>query len=560
MANFIETDMVPIGKFLANSKLLKVPFFQRSYAWGADQVSQIWEDIVEAMQSDKQEYFLGPIVVKTNEDSLEIIDGQQRLTTCLIILSIIRRLFRFAGDDNRADLFRDEFFGKKNVETLALSEKFCMNDENNETFRKFIVADAQEIDIQNEQKKFLKKNSNYLLLQAILILWESIRQYCGEDNTRLFKPYKYLNGGVKVLSLEIKDEADAYIVFETLNDRGTPLDTMDLLKNHLFSRSNNHLEEVKSKWVTVRDNLREVDPKNSFLSHYWLSHHGRTTPRTDLFRDIRQQIATPIDATDFAIKLSDSSRIYAALQNPGNVFWATHKPKTTDYISALRILDSQQSLPVLLAAAEKFTEIEFMKLAKVLVNHAVRYNLICEGRTGVSSNYYAEIPKKIRSDEYSKASHINKHLRPIYRSDSEFVAAFTNKSLSNTKRARYLLMEIENYLSGSAKTVSSDTDVVNIEHVMPKQENQNWNENVTGIPPGERSNYVNYLGNMALVLNNENRKNGSKSFQDKKRLCFSKHNTFQHTSSIANVAVWDKEAILNRSKALAKDAVKIWKN
>ena len=44
MANFIETDMVPIGKFLANSKLLKVPFFQRSYAWGADQVSQIWED------------------------------------------------------------------------------------------------------------------------------------------------------------------------------------------------------------------------------------------------------------------------------------------------------------------------------------------------------------------------------------------------------------------------------------------------------------------------------------------------------------------------------------
>ena len=57
MANFIETDMVPIGKFLANSKLLKVPSFQRSYAWGADQVSQIWEDIVEAMQSESPRDF-----------------------------------------------------------------------------------------------------------------------------------------------------------------------------------------------------------------------------------------------------------------------------------------------------------------------------------------------------------------------------------------------------------------------------------------------------------------------------------------------------------------------
>ena len=99
MANFIETDMLPISKYLATSKILKVPEFQRSYAWTEEEVFQLWDDVVEAIKNKKQEYFIGPIVVKNNEQSLEVIDGQQRLTTSLILISIIRRIFRFSGDN-----------------------------------------------------------------------------------------------------------------------------------------------------------------------------------------------------------------------------------------------------------------------------------------------------------------------------------------------------------------------------------------------------------------------------------------------------------------------------
>lgn len=312
MANFIETEMLPVSKYLADSKVLKAPEFQRSYAWYEDEVSQLWDDILEAIDNQKREYFIGPIVVKNNDRSLEIKDGQQRLATSLILLSIIRRKFRFSGDDDRANWFRNEFFGKQDVITLKTSEKFYMNEENNHIFRQYVIADATKEDIKLAQKKYLKKNSNFLLLQSILITWDLFESYIGGDISKLLELHNYLYEKVKILVLSVQDEADAYVIFETLNDRGRTLETMDLLKNHLFSKSKKYLPEVKEKWGSVKENLLEIDPKNRFLSHFWSSYYGRSS-KIGLFRVIRDKIDSPSSAVDFAKNLSEASRIYSAL-------------------------------------------------------------------------------------------------------------------------------------------------------------------------------------------------------------------------------------------------------
>lgn len=558
MASFIETDMLSISKYLSTSKVLKVPEFQRSYAWTEDEVSQLWDDVVEAIDDKKLEYFIGPIVVKNGEHSLDVIDGQQRLTTSLILLSIIRRIFRFSGDDQRADWFRNEFFGKQDVITLKTSEKFFMNEENNDVFRNYVIADATKENIKEEQKKYLKKNSNYLILQSILILWELVENHIGSQKEKLLELHNYLYEKVKILVMEVQDEADAYVIFETLNDRGRTLDTMDLLKNHLFSKSKGYLTEVKERWGSVKENLYEIDPKNRFLSHFWSSRYGRTS-KMGLFRTIRDQIDSPANAVEFANLLAESARIYSALQNPESYYWDSHEVKTKKYILSLRVLDSQQSLPVLMAACEKFSKIEFSKLAWIMVVMAVRYNLICEGRTGVSSNYYAEIPKKISLGVYTKASHVFSHLKSIYPGDDEFKQAFLAKSISDTKRARYLLIEIENHASGEEKIVNSDPDKVNLEHIMPKNPNQYWNEEYTGIPSDDRLYYVKCLGNMALVSKDKNKRVGSKSFTEKSEELFSKQKEFKFTDSISGFEIWNKESIEKRQKELAEEAVVVWK-
>lgn len=558
MANFIETDMLPISKYLATSKIIRVPEFQRSYAWTEDEVSQFWDDVVEAIENNKSEYFIGPIVVKNGTAHLELIDGQQRLTTSLIIISIIRRLFRFAGDNDRADWFRNKFFGEQDVTTLKTSEKFFMNEENNEVFRRYVIADASKESIKEKQKRLLKKNSNYLLLQSIVTLWDLVEDYCSGNNDKLLVLHNYLFDRVKVLVLSVQDEADAYVIFETLNDRGRTLDTLDLLKNHLFSKSKSYLSEVKDKWSAVKENLFDIDPKNSFLSHFWSSYYGRSS-KTGLFRLIRDQIDTASQAVDFANKIADASRVYAALQNPNNSFWDEYSQETRKNILSLRILDSQQSLPILMSAVEKFDVHELEKLTRILVVMAVRYNFIGEGRTGVSANYYSDIPKKIRNMEYTKSAHVFRHLKPIYPSDIEFKESFSNKTISDTKRARYLLIEIENKLSGEEKIVNSDPEKVNLEHIMPKQSNQYWNEEQTGIDIDSRAFFVNRLGNMALVSKDKNKRVGSKSFEEKKKSLFSLQTDFALTKSIAEYTKWDKDAIEQRQAMLAQHAINTWR-
>ena len=131
----------------------------------------------------------------------------------------------------------------------------------------------------------------------------------------------------------------------------------------------------------------------------------------------------------------------------------------------------------------------------------------------------------------------------IYPSDDEFEKAFISKSLSDTKRARYLLIEIENHISGEEKVVNSDPEKVNLEHILPKKSNQYWTPEITGIDSESRNYYVNSLGNMALVSKDKNKRVGSKSFDEKKKQLFSIQNDFILTKSIAESNVWNKEEI-----------------
>lgn len=560
MANSITTDMLAVGTYLTNTKQLKVPEYQRSYAWTDDEVVQLWDDLIESIDSNRTEYFIGPMVLKKKDSGpIELIDGQQRLTTILIIVSIFRKIFRQTGDNHRADVLKHKYFGTEELATLTLSEKFLMNEENGDVFRKYISAEVDPDTIRKAQNKFQKKQSNYLLMQAILTLREKISAWLGtgDELKKMISVLTYIEEQTKILALSVEDEADAYTIFETLNDRGRSLDTLDLLKNHLYSKSRSKLDEVRSNWQSVKENLSEVDSKNRFIDHFWLSVHGRTS-KPGLFRTMRDAIPDTKRAVDFSKSLAEASRTYAALYNPSSPAWDKYNATTRKNILALQLLDVQQALPILLAAKEHFIPLEFQKLTTILVVMAVRYTFIGEERTGVISNYYADIPRRVRSRELLKASHISSHIKPIYPSDASFIAAFGKKSISESKRARYILAEIENNQSSTEKVVNSDPEYVNLEHVMPRNPNQHWTQSVTGIPDDERKEYVNRIGNLVLMPKSANKLAGSKDFKSKQQV-FAQTKEFSTTIELGKYTKWNKKAIETRQAKLAELAAKTWK-
>lgn len=560
MATFIDTAMLPAGKYLADSKAIRVPENQRSYAWTDDEVTQLWDDLLDSMANSRPEYFIGPVVAKKLKNSeLEIIDGQQRLTTILIMVSAIRAAFRANGDSQRADLFSKKFFGEKDIITLETTQKFYMNDENGAVFRDFVSKEIDLDIIKGEQAKYPKKNTNWVLLQSVITARGLISDYQSAhfDSDKLLRLYKYLTENLMILVLSVEDEADAYTIFETLNDRGRSLDTFDLLKNHLFSKAKSHLPEVKEKWSVLRENLLEVDPKNRFLYHFWLSHYGRAS-KTGLFRSIRDHVSNASEAVVFSNQLATASRLYAALHTPSSTVWDDYQPDTRKNIATLELLDAQQALPILLGAHEKFAAEDFTKLTWTLVVMAVRYNFIGEERTGVAANYYAEIAKKIRSGELSKAAHVQKFLKPIYPTDASFEAAFCTKGIIDSRRARYILAEIENSQSiGAEKVVNSDPTEVDLEHILPKNPNQHWNQQVTQITAAEHKEYVNRIGNLAVVSKSKNKGGGAKAFDVKKTDIFLS-STFETTKMICAYDAWTKSAIEHRQASLSKMALKTW--
>lgn len=556
----IDTEMVSIAKYLENTKGIRVPEYQRSYAWTEDEVVQLWQDILESKKLNRQEYFIGPIVVKNSSDGkVEIIDGQQRVATILTIISVIRQNLRSHGDAARADLFTETYFGKKDIVTLENNEKFFMNEENGSVFKEYISKEVGVDIILKELGNHRKKSSNHMLLNSYLIINDNLRELAGDsfDESKVIEFYAYLVSSVKILVLSVEDEADAYIIFETLNDRGRSLDTLDLLKNHLFAKSKDNIAQVRKNWALVKEYLLEADPKNRFMYHFWTSLHGRTPTANGLFRVIRDSVNTPDLAVSFSQNLVEGAKKYAALQNGGNQYWDDFPAGVSKNIQALVLLDAQQALPVLLAADRFFDKNEFSKLAKLLVVMAVRYTFIGEERTGVLANYYSEIPKMINDGKLKKASNVFSHLKMIYPNDKDFLEAFKIKSITDSKRARYILAEIENYNSQSEKIVNSDPESVNLEHILPKNTNQNWNEKATGISADEHKDYVNKIGNLALTNKSSNKKAGAKNFSDKKEKLF-KDSEFTTTSSICDYEKWNKLNINKRQNYLAQIAVKVW--
>jgi hypothetical protein len=193
-----------------------------------------------------------------------------------------------------------------------------------------------------------------------------------------------------------------------------------------------------------------------------------------------------------------------------------------------------------------------------LVIMAVRYNLIGELRTGVLANYYVDVPRKIRSGEVTKSAKVFREIRPIYPSDIEFKDAFLTKSIRNAEKARFILVKIENSVNKDTRQVITDPKKVSLEHILPKNPSREWANTLRSV--GEQLDEYTYrIGNLALLSATDNKRGGSKNFETKKTMLFTKENQLSYTRMIADYSLWLKEDIDDRQRKLAEQAVKVWR-
>ena len=291
----LNSTLLKLGSFLGNGKLY-IPEYQRGYSWEEMQLDDFWIDLVQIYEENtRDEHFLGQVVIhKNKEDSKRyIIDGQQRISTAIILLDILRTKFKEIADSKNNNDANDDaedintrYIGR--VSETKKEQYLSMGGVDKEFFIKYIQARGP---INYNDKKFEKKRlkpSNYNIFYASKFFEDKISKFITKktpnEYIELNKLYQCLINQFILMTVETDDINEAYIIFESLNARGKALETADLLKNHILRKAHNDLSSATETWNTIIDNLDNIDP-TKFIRYYWNS-TKKFAREKDLFKSL----------------------------------------------------------------------------------------------------------------------------------------------------------------------------------------------------------------------------------------------------------------------------------
>jgi len=520
---FVDTKDYTYATLCSRYEKFSMPHNQRPYAWKTTQVNELWESIVE----NEEGYFIGNLVClspsEDSEDSLIIVDGQQRLTTVSLFLiafkNILHEVKETKTSKELANLV-DSYLFWRNPRTQELTPRLIPGKENlMEIFNSLLNMDKDEKKLDDNQLRYYS-NLKYI----ITIIKKEIKNKKEEEIDFLIR--KILS--VQFIAIVVDSENDIYDLFEGLNSTGLGLSVADLLKNAVLKSAPSKMlrNNIESNWTQI-ENLFEdtkisIFPK--FLRHYWISKKGYINS-SRLFKTIKKEkierkTGSEVDA--FTKELLFNAQVYIGLkfeEYENNLTLLKRDEKIKKLLRVFRYLGGlDQVYEVLLSFYNKkqvdtaykpseFREdvqrlLYFAILAKfVSINpsdYEVIFASICESSVEYSDLRY----KKEVGGKFKKLfKYVNKK--------KEFSKNFS-KNLeygSGSKLIEFLITELMiNYCRDDRGIAILDP---NIEHILP-QNPQKW-----GLSKESISGYVNKIGNLTILHNNDNNDAGNEPLSKK---------------------------------------------
>ena len=559
--NLLDTRTASFSELISNGRIYKVPTFQRDYSWEEDNWEDLWLDIVNSHQT-RNSHYMGAIVLKgsRSDSALTIIDGQQRLATLSILaIAVIKRIDTLVsrdvdpeGNRERRDILRRTYLGDKNPGSLRYSSKLFLN-ENDDGFYQSNLINLRE----PKSPRKLRK-SHKLLWRAFKYYSEQIEKLVSiSGDGGLLANFLTETVAQKLLFIQInvEDEVNAYVVFETLNSRGVELSATDLLKNYLFSQfeSPDDLTAAQREWQEVTNTVG-MEKFPEFLK-YFLSMTRKRVRSNQLFKLTKNQVRTAEKAFELLEELNSLSELYVALSNPHDNFWLDF-PNYYDirsYVGELALFRTKQAYPAIFSAHKVFSCEDFEKLLKLIAVISFRYTVVSglnpndlEKQYNTLANQISEGKIKTPRAAFSLIS------SALYVSDEKFITDFSLLSLPNKQKkkiAKYILRKLEKDKSGK-DTPEGD---FSIEHVLPQNPDEAWRENFR---VSEIDEAVDRLGNMTPLEYSLNARVDVKPYLEKRRAY--QNSAYSITNSIEPER-WTMSSIVNRQESMAKRAVHIWR-
>lgn len=564
----IDANAITVEELLDNTKnSYKVPRYQRNFSWEVKkQVTAFWEDLND---EELETLFMGTMVFnKTLEknNAVEIIDGQQRLMTITIILGVIRDFFIQLGMDDLA-------FGLQRYITLSdrsgnsLGYKIIPHNNINKYYKKNIQEKSLEKnwETKNKAEEIVYKDYKYFKEE----IEKKIKNKNFNNQISFLEQIRDKVLDSQIINVIVCSHDDAYGFFETLNDRGLPLSTADLLKNLLFrkilkDRNNKYSEEeLENKWNLISENIGS-DKIKSFIRTFWISKYGNIQEKK-LYHAIKKEKQGASDCVVFLEELIENANYYKKILNPYKEEWDFNDMdnirRSIENINYLRVT---QPHSLMLSLMRKRHQLNFEKDFKIpefwqvftwIEKFSFIFTLSNQSPSMLEKIYttYAKNIEQAKNKSQFRAELINlkEKLKELFISEQVFKEEFLELEYTSRQRNYFLfILNKINYKDDQEQDLKFNS--VNIEHILPQTPDKCWK-----LQKRDIKDYVNTIGNLTILNQKLNKEAQNKCLDFKKekyaqsKLKMTKELLKQLEK---NDYHWDKELIYERTKKLADEA------
>lgn len=566
-----------IKDLLSNKFLFEIPDYQRAYSWTKENLKQLVDDIWESVELNKsrgskefdqyEPYFLGSIVLCSKEYKddgcgiYDVIDGQQRLTSIIMLIATIRDLI---DNEEYKKVLSDLIYQKPNV-LMGIKESIRVKarGKEEEFFKKYILNNGgtelvKDLDITELSEA--KQN----MVNAIEVFRASFFNEEGDLlEEKLNEFIVYLLQKVVLVVITTESFTSAFRLFNVINARGLPLTDSDLLKSENLRVID---PEIRKEYTDIWENHEQdlgkekLDQIIGFMRTMKLKNKAEESVYEEFSKKIFRNEPEYL-GVNFVNHLTAIKALYDKYIIDGTLEGVAEEDKSyyKNLINIMReFLPYDEWMAAVIRFAEKFNDdklvLDFVKvLEKRLVIDWVNGNSFAD-RLNRVYEILQVIEEKDSLEEIKEAS--------VFLYDLERTTAYFENALNDIDFYSKGRMMIPKYIfirldmEKRSNEILDYSDKIMIEHVLPRNAKEAyWKENFTA---DQRRNWANRFGNLVIISGAKNTRANNKPFAEKVEQYLSKKSDFAVTKEVLELSDWNMDSLKDRHEDLVKRALELW--
>lgn len=535
------------------------PDFQRSFEWGEDQFAKLWTDLITAVEHEGT-HFMGQVILvdssSEDQDRMQIIDGQQRLTTLSIFACVLRDYYDSKEQSNVSDQLQSLLAVTGTVDASEKRRlKLLNHHEDDEQYSRIYEGSPEDADgnVQKAYEFFSEKVSEL-------------------DEEKLTKVRRTLLKDLKIIRTETGDINSAYQVFQTENDRGMDLSPIDFVKSVLFEAAakdtQSDTDHVKEVWFNLKSALDKIDqagarrPISHIVGVSDFNCQVQMYPK-QFVRKFQNIVRVQINnrgrtIEEFVEMLDDEAETYIkanAVAVDGQV--GGWNSELADRARQFRYKNPHGGI-VLYHLYREYDDVQHLKKALDLATMLnVRLNLADKSASTKRDAIYMIVKNDGKSVDLLEV--IKRIIRRYTPTDTAFHEHVANRRFKQNRMTKVVLLALERDHFNSNHHALTVNDF-QVEHIAPrkaftKDQYTPWRSKF-GHDEDKFKEYRERLGNLTPLASSQNARAGTNPLREKKHEY--RKSEFTMTKRVCEHDDWDYSSIESRSDELAALVVKTW--